>query len=378
MNLELGGLRRVLVAGALMGFIFGWAAAGFAEGPSFDCKKAKTRIEKAICASEALSRLDRELSQTYKSLFDQVSEPQRIYLKNRQVQWIKERDKGCKEGADESVENCLKGLYGTRLAELGSEAALYESKAKAGKGSIDTGIRKEMSDLERYKLAVSYVKQASSWVQPSVIPENTRPECDALLADFISGNNIKVIEPIAQFDQYDPEIMAPYVAKCPQEEPFTFYSFEPRIARSAEQEGLPWQEWKKFGHKYTGTSGYRIYRANMNNNASDGDEHVFYAEKFKSERDGRIAVNTAMYQVFNLNTCNSKDLSYLASFRGEDFDGKRNNTALSGIIMHRGTYYFYNLSRYGRLSLMFSKYTKESRRVGIHQYCIFHFSYGEK
>ena len=39
-----------------------------ADGPSFDCKKAKTCIEKFICADKDLSTLDKKMSETYANL----------------------------------------------------------------------------------------------------------------------------------------------------------------------------------------------------------------------------------------------------------------------------------------------------------------------
>ena len=37
-----------------------------AVGPSFDCKRATTRIERLICASPELSRLDSEVAAAFK------------------------------------------------------------------------------------------------------------------------------------------------------------------------------------------------------------------------------------------------------------------------------------------------------------------------
>ena len=85
------------------------------EGPSFDCARASTPTEKAICEDEqgGLAIKDRVLSRLYASLKDQGSHD--AVLK-RQSAWLEERD-GCGGDAD-----CISVAQMERLAEL-AEAA---------------------------------------------------------------------------------------------------------------------------------------------------------------------------------------------------------------------------------------------------------------
>lgn len=69
------------------------AASCLAEGPSFDCKKASTNIEKLICKNEELSRLDKEMSEAYRSLISRLEGGDKEIVKLNQVRWIKARDK---------------------------------------------------------------------------------------------------------------------------------------------------------------------------------------------------------------------------------------------------------------------------------------------
>ena len=76
------------------------------RGPSFDCARASTATETAICSSGILSDLDRRLSSAYAPLKAQpgVAEAQRA--------WIRQRDT-CGSSAV-----CIEQAYSTRLAAL--------------------------------------------------------------------------------------------------------------------------------------------------------------------------------------------------------------------------------------------------------------------
>ena len=54
--------------------------------PSFDCSKAKTRVEKLVCSDEVLSTLDRDMQKAYELMMGKydlslihISEPTRPY-----------------------------------------------------------------------------------------------------------------------------------------------------------------------------------------------------------------------------------------------------------------------------------------------------------
>ena len=56
--------------------------------PSFDCRKASSKTEKAICASPALARLDSELADLYRQALVAVGEAGAAKLKANQRNWI--------------------------------------------------------------------------------------------------------------------------------------------------------------------------------------------------------------------------------------------------------------------------------------------------
>ena len=77
-----------------------------AYAASFDCAKAGTKVEKLICSTPSLSKLDSDLADLYKDALRK--EPA---TRQEQVSWIKDRNK-CADAA------CLETSYKERMDEL--------------------------------------------------------------------------------------------------------------------------------------------------------------------------------------------------------------------------------------------------------------------
>jgi uncharacterized protein len=84
-------------------------AGGSSYAASFDCGKASTPVEKAICSDEQLSNLDSELGRAYKAAFQNSATP--ADLKTEQKNWVAQRNR-CADTA------CLTSAYRARLAAL--------------------------------------------------------------------------------------------------------------------------------------------------------------------------------------------------------------------------------------------------------------------
>lgn len=78
-------------------------------GASFDCTKAKTNVEKMICADEELSALDENLSKAFKEALTNTEDKEK--LKKEQFAWMKERDK-CQD------KSCIKNIYNIKIQIL--------------------------------------------------------------------------------------------------------------------------------------------------------------------------------------------------------------------------------------------------------------------
>ncbi|WP_292038162.1 lysozyme inhibitor LprI family protein [Massilia sp. UBA6681] len=80
------------------------------SGPSFECKRALTPVEKEICASKSLSTADLELSNLAKMIRQSHSTSSaRQQLKSVQKNWLIARDAKCIKQTD--VTDCLSKMY---------------------------------------------------------------------------------------------------------------------------------------------------------------------------------------------------------------------------------------------------------------------------
>jgi uncharacterized protein len=120
-------MRYALILGGCL-----LAGAAAAEGPSFDCAKAGSEAEKAVCAESALAKLDRRLAERYRAALaaaeglDAGSAEATQALKATQRGWIKGRDECWKA---ENLKACVRDAYQIREAELVSKWMLQEPMA---------------------------------------------------------------------------------------------------------------------------------------------------------------------------------------------------------------------------------------------------------
>jgi uncharacterized protein len=94
-----------------------------AEAASFDCAKAETPDEKAVCADRALNDQDVEMSVLYTQLKPLLGMGARGDMEDAQVAWLKRRE-SC--GGDRA---CLGKAYEERVLQLRGG---FEALAKRG------------------------------------------------------------------------------------------------------------------------------------------------------------------------------------------------------------------------------------------------------
>jgi len=118
--------RSVFVASAFGLLLMTPAIAQDAQ-PSFDCAKAATPIEHAICSNETLSQLDAKLAGIYAEALMQSADAEG--LRNEQRDWSAQRAAACGilPGADDDMPDisdaanaCLVDLYTARVGSLGA------------------------------------------------------------------------------------------------------------------------------------------------------------------------------------------------------------------------------------------------------------------
>lgn len=116
----------------LYALLFAIFAFGNCYAASFDCYKAKGKVEELICEDEELSRLDELLLETYKAVLAVVLD--QGALKADQRRWISKLQRHCKEG------ECLLKAYEERISMLENTwddqfvpAGIAASKANSGR-----------------------------------------------------------------------------------------------------------------------------------------------------------------------------------------------------------------------------------------------------
>ena len=91
-----------------------------APAASFECAGARSDVERTICSSRDLARLDRQLGEAYANkMVWAVDEAQAKALRDQQRAWLRTRDGACR---GPSMGTCLTQVYEKRIKELESFA----------------------------------------------------------------------------------------------------------------------------------------------------------------------------------------------------------------------------------------------------------------
>ena len=101
---------------ALLGVCLMLGIASNARAASFDCKKATTDIEHAICDDPKLNVLDEQISEHYRHVLSESAASKVSDIRAAQRAWLAGRDV-CK-GATEGLKACLQGRLAAREKEL--------------------------------------------------------------------------------------------------------------------------------------------------------------------------------------------------------------------------------------------------------------------
>lgn len=137
-------MRRLLAAAALLAAV-ATAPALAQGGPSFDCARAATPVERTICKNPELAKADRDVAAAYAALNAKLSGVAKDHLVKDQQRWAGNRNRAC---TGEDAATCLKSRYEGRLAllkEFGNgaypfvseQAIVRASKVKATGYRID-------------------------------------------------------------------------------------------------------------------------------------------------------------------------------------------------------------------------------------------------
>lgn len=110
-------LQTFLIAAITFLQVMSFPAAAIADSfkTSFDCTKARTRVELAICGHQQLADADGEMAMLYKSLLTSIPDNEKGQLKHEQRDWLKNRSL-CE--SSNIIIDCLKDVYDKRIGAL--------------------------------------------------------------------------------------------------------------------------------------------------------------------------------------------------------------------------------------------------------------------
>ncbi len=147
--------------GAVSGLLI---AAGYMPAQAFDCAKAASPVEKAICADPKLKAADDAMSAVYATLRDSLTGADRKGLGASQRKWVKSREDSCgyQEGAD--LGTCILGQTEERRLLLAAEP---ESGPGTGSRMMPVFIQQE-ADPHHFDVDYTLVK----FVKPASRGEN--------------------------------------------------------------------------------------------------------------------------------------------------------------------------------------------------------------
>lgn len=189
--------------------------------------------------------------------------------------------------------------------------------------------------------------------------------CRQFLKDFQMQATIKYVEPIVAANNYNDPALDVYKQKCPKLDLRKRVLLAPRVADAVEK--LPDEEAEKYGDVYVGTANFKLYKIDINNNPSDGEEFVFYHEKFLhvshigEEVLSEDYDNRGEYLVVDFDNCKVR--------YGVPVDNWRETATVkdyNGIITYQNANYIFDLfPSHGpeTYSLQLWKYTKPQKRL---------------
>jgi uncharacterized protein YecT (DUF1311 family) len=117
-------MPRCLAAASIAAIAL-FAAAPDTRAASFDCSRAATRVETAICEDRALSALDNQMAQNYRALLNRTSGATESRIRSEQKTWLRQRN-ACGEDA-----RCLNREYRARIQSIASWSGASASRETA-------------------------------------------------------------------------------------------------------------------------------------------------------------------------------------------------------------------------------------------------------
>jgi len=216
--------------------------------------------------------------------------------------------------------------------------------------------------LEKKKAAIIKIMKQGTF---EVKMQQNEKFCAAFLEDFKEQKGIEHIMPIVEADDYnDPKLQA-YLKLCPKLQFNKTYELrhttgmQEIAAKEKKGKKLTDKDWEEAGAiDYYATKNFKLYKVNIDNNAENGDEYVFYAEGYKN-----IANNYTYggYTIVDLKKCERDGGAN--TIDPYDYIKKKPIENYNGIIKYQGEYYIFKLEDFIGRYLELSKYDKNRKKI---------------
>lgn len=296
------------------------------QAASFDCAKAQTRVEKLICDSPKLSKLDEEMAVIYGKA--QLRSPVTSDLKKEQLLWVSARNL-CPDT------ECVQDAYVKRLSALQVDAQTANVKVQpASAGPSNPGVIPCMSVDECRLNPVRMETLGANWqykrdadklpaIRNALASGKLKaPEyqvvtgyknfefCAAFKEDFLKGRNVQAIEPDYEILSVDDQRLEKWMN--PKDCPDNDDAKRDSVFLSLGLNGVP---------------PYRFYRLELDGNKTNGKEDVVL---YRSAGNGYWQ----HYDWVDLKQCLIRDARQVSS--PKERSNMENRDALGLLISYRG------------------------------------------
>lgn len=315
------------------------------KGPSFDCAKAKTDVEKLICGSAELSKMDLELSESYKKLNSGIGDAEKTTLKKEQIEWIKARSKNVEVGilTSDQPENILK----KKEANLKKE---YEERLTAIKAQLEKLPVKDAVASAKKPQDFKPAESASQSQSASLPPEKTEAEKAQRVKEILEKYPMKLDRTLSE----DVKFCNTFFKALKRNDKSIDY-IEPVLktddpihkdlkqyhsCNNNEDNSGSENSYENIGQ--IGGKGFKIYRIDLDRNRKNGIEEYLYAEiDYKNPYPGRLQ-GCAYYSRIDFSNCTFED-NIIVNQIEENSSKNKFHDNINAIIKYQKTYYILDL-----------------------------------
>jgi uncharacterized protein YecT (DUF1311 family) len=138
-----------------------WAIATFLAGATpahaFDCSRAATKVEKAICGSTDLTTADADMTKAYVSVREASTAAEKKLLALSQRRWIEQRENACAYGENAELASCIS-------KETNERRLLLQGTSESGPGVASALVPvflQQRGDAKIYDLDYALVRFAN-------------------------------------------------------------------------------------------------------------------------------------------------------------------------------------------------------------------------